>query len=106
MDLFKNRIHLPGYTTQDLIGFAMACLRQKDYQLNSNAEPILLHKINQIVKQSEAHMHLGEIGNLMQAAMDAADIRTGKQLSNLASQGRLGDVEVLTILSEDLMIKP
>lgn len=106
MDLFKNRIHLPGYTTQDLLGFALACLRQKDYRMNSKAEPILIHKINQIVKQSEPHMHLEHIYNLMQAVMDAADIRTGKQLSNLASQGRLRDVEVLTILPEDLMIKP
>ncbi len=106
MDLFKNRIHLPEYTTQDLKGFAMACLRQKDYRLSSKAEPILIHKINQIAKQFEPHMHLEQIYNLMQAAMDAADIRTGKQLSNLASQGKLRDVEVLTILSEDLIIKP
>ncbi len=106
MDLFKNRIHLPGYTTDDLVGFAYACLRQKDYRINKKAEPILIHKINQIVKQSEPHMHLEQIYNLMQSAMDAADIRTGKQLSSLASQGRLRDVEVLTILSEDLMIKP
>jgi energy-coupling factor transporter ATP-binding protein EcfA2 len=106
MDLFKNRIHLPGYSVQDLMGFAIACLRQKDYRLNSKAEPILIHKINQIAKQSEPHMHLEQIYNLMQATMDAADVRTGKQLSNLASQGRLRDVEILTILSEDLMIKP
>ncbi len=106
MDLFKNRIHLPGYTTQDLKGFAIACLRQKDYRLSSKAEPILIHKINQIAKQSEPHMHLEQIYNLMQVAMDTADIRTGKQLSKLASQGRLKDVEVLTILSEDLIIKP
>jgi energy-coupling factor transporter ATP-binding protein EcfA2 len=106
MDIFKNRIHLPGYTTQDLMGFALACLRQKDYRLNSKAEPILIHKINQIAKQSEPHMHLEQIYNLMQAAMDAAEVRTGKQLSNLTSQGRLRDVELLTVLSEDLMIKP
>jgi hypothetical protein len=106
MDIFKNRIHLPGYTTQDLMGFALACLRQKEYRLNSKAEPILIHKINQIAKQSEPHMHLEQIYNLMQAAMDAAEVRTGKQLSNLTSQGRLRDVELLTVLSEDLMIKP
>ncbi|MDF2484274.1 MAG: hypothetical protein K0R46_442 [Herbinix sp.] len=106
MDLFKNRIHLPGYTQEDLMGFAYACLRQQDYQLNSKAEPILRHKINQITKQSESHMHLEQIYQMMQAAMNAADIRTGKQLSKLALQGRLRDVEVLTILSEDLVIKP
>jgi hypothetical protein len=65
-----------------------------------------MHKINQIAKQSEPHMHLEEIYNFMQSVMDAADIRTGKQLSNLAQQGRLRDVEVLTVYSEDLVIKP
>ncbi len=106
MDLFKNRIHLPQYTQEDLMGFAYACLRQKDYCLNSKAEPILIHKINQIAKQSEPNMHLEQIYSLMQAVMNAADIRTGKQLSNLASMGKLRDVEVLTVLSEDFMIKP
>lgn len=106
MDLFKNRIHLPQYSQDDLMGFAYACLRQKDYRLNPKAEPILIHKINQIVKQSEPHMHLEQIYSLMQAVMDAADIRTGKQLSNLASMGRMSEVEVLTVLSEDFMIKP
>lgn len=106
MDLFKNRIHLPQYSQEDLMGFAYACLRQKDYRLNPKADPILMHKINQIAKQSEPHMHLEQIYSLMQAVMDAADIRTGKQLSNLASMGRLSEVEVLTVLSEDFMIKP
>lgn len=106
MDLFKNRIHLPAYTTEDLLGFAYACLKQKDYNLNEKAQPILMHKLNQIVKQYEMNRHLEQINHLMQSAMDAADIRAGKQLSRLASQGRLSDVEVLTILSEDLMIIP
>ncbi len=106
MDPFANRIHLPIYTMQELMGFALACLRQKDYQMNSKAELILKHRINQIAKESEPHVHLEQINSLMQAAMDAADIRTGKQLSNLVSQGRLKDEEILTILPEDLVIKP
>jgi hypothetical protein len=106
MDFFKNRIHLPGYNAEDLLGFAIACLKQKDYRINSNAEPILKHKIYQIAKDVESHRYLEQINGLMQAAMDAADIRIGKQLSNLASQGRLKDVEVLTVSAEDLVIKP
>ena len=106
MDLFKNRIHLPTYTMVELQGFAFACLKQKDYCLNQKAQPILMHKLNQIVKQYEPNRHLEQINQLMQSAMDAADIRAGKQLSRLASQGRLSDLEVLTILSEDLMIIP
>jgi hypothetical protein len=58
------------------------------------------------MKQSEAHTHLEKLSALMQGAMNAADIRTGKNLSVLASQGKLQDVDVLTVLPEDFMIKP
>jgi ABC-type antimicrobial peptide transport system ATPase subunit len=101
MDLFKNRIHLPEYTQEDLVGFAYACLRQQEYRLDPKALSVLHHKINQIAKQSEPHRQLEQICSQMRMVMDAADIRTGKQLSNLASQGELKVVEVLTVLPED-----
>lgn len=106
MDLFKNRIHLPQYSQEDLMGFAHACLRQQEYRLNPKAETILQQKITQIMKQSEPQLHLEQISALVQGAMNAADIRTGKSLSVLASQGKLQDVDVLTVLPEDFMIKP
>jgi predicted AAA+ superfamily ATPase len=77
MDLFKNRIHLPQYTQEDLMGFANACLRQEDYNLDVKAEGILQNNIARIAKQSEPHRHLELIYNLMQSVMNAADIRTG-----------------------------
>jgi energy-coupling factor transporter ATP-binding protein EcfA2 len=106
MDLLKNRIHLPQYNTEDLMGFAFACLRQKDYRLDVKAEQVLQGKINQIAKQSEPHRHLEQIYDLMQSAMDAADIRMGKQLSDLASQGRLKDVEAVAITIDDINVRP
>ncbi len=105
MDLFKNRIHLPQYTQEDLMGFAYACLKQQEYTLNPKAESLLLNKINNIAKQSEPHMHLEQIYDLMQSAINAADIRTGRQLSALALQGKLKDVENLSVLPEDFTIK-
>jgi hypothetical protein len=42
----------------------------------------------------------------MQSAMDAADIRMGKQLSDLASQGRLKDVEAVAITIDDINVRP
>lgn len=101
MDLLKNRIHLPQYTVDDLMSFACACLKQQDYRLSPKAEAILRSKISHIAKKSEQHRYLEQIDNLMQEVMNCADIRTGGQLSKLASQGRLKDVEVLSILPED-----
>ena len=102
MDIFKNRIHLPEYTQEDLMGFAYACLRQQDYRLHQKAESILRNKVMEISKNAEPHRLLEQIYQQMQSAMDTADIRTGRQLSSLASQGKLKDVEVLTVLPEDL----
>ena len=101
MDLLKNRIHLPQYNQVDLAGFAFACLKQKDYRLDSKAEQILQTKICQITQHFEPNRYLEQINNLMQSIMNAADLRTGKQLSSLANQGRLKDVEILTVLGED-----
>jgi hypothetical protein len=106
MDLFKNRIHLPGYTPEDLTGFADACLKQQGYRLSAKAESVLIHKIRQIGKQPESQMHLRQIDELMQTVMNAADVRTGRQSSNLVSQGRLDEVEVLTVMPEDFAAKP
>jgi hypothetical protein len=101
MDLLKNRIHLPQYTQEELTGFACACLKQKDYQLNAGAEQLLQNKIGRIMKQSEPQNYLEQINELMQSVMNTADIRIGKQLTNLTNQGRLKDVEILTVLAED-----
>lgn len=106
MDLFKNRIHLPGYTPEDLTGFADACLKQQGYRLNAKAESVLIHKIRQIGKQPESQMHLRQIDELMQTVMNAASVRTGRQLSNPASQGRPEEIEVLTVMPEDFAAKP
>lgn len=101
MDLMKNRIHLPQYTQEDLIGFAFACLMQKDYTLNPKAEQKVKSSVSRIMKQFEPDQYLEQISTMMQAAMDAADIRAGKRLSELADQGRLKDVDVLTVTAED-----
>lgn len=101
MDLFKNRIHLPQYTTEELVGFAFSCLKQQDYLLNPKAKTVLQNKIYQITKKTEPSNQLNAAILLVQTAMDAADVRTGKLLPGLAAQGRLKDVEILTILPED-----
>jgi hypothetical protein len=105
MDLFKNRIHLPQYIQEDLIGFAYASLKQQEYCLDLKAESILKHKINEIIKQSEPHRYLEQIYDLIHSVMNAADIRTGKQLSELAIQGRLKEVETMSVLPEDFSFK-
>lgn len=101
MDLLRNRIHLPQYKAEDLPGFAYACLKLKDYTINAEAEAELKSRINDIIKHSKPHEYLQQIDSLMQAAINKADIRMGKQLTQLATQGRLHDMESLSVIAED-----
>lgn len=102
MDLFENRIHIPQYNEDDLLGFAYASFRQQEYQLHPKAQTVLHDMIHQITKKLEDHKKLETICLLTQTAMSSADVRTGKQLPGLAAQGRLQDIEIMTILPEDL----
>jgi ABC-type glutathione transport system ATPase component len=104
MDLLRVRIHLPQYTQEDLRGFAIACLNQKDYRLNPDTEAVLESKLDQIARHSEPHTYLAQINDLMQSAMNSADVRTGKMLTDLAAQGRLKEVDLLEVLPEDFNI--
>lgn len=101
MDMFKNRIHLPQYNEEELLGFAYSILRNKEYCLQKGAQTTLMNAVKRILKKEAPEQRLEAIEKLMQAAMDSADIRMGKQLSALAAQGRIGELGRLTLLPED-----
>ena len=60
-----------------------------------------MNAVKRILKKEAPEQRLEAIEKLMQAAMDSADIRMGKQLSALAAQGRIGELGRLTLLPED-----
>ncbi len=101
MDMFKNRIHLPQYTEEELLGFAYSYMKQKDYRLQRGASTALKDAVNRIVRKEDPNLQLELIRKLVQDAMHSADLRTGKQLPKLAATGRISDVEILSILPED-----
>ena len=106
IDLFRNRIHLPEYTWEDLFGFADTCLKQQGYRLSSKAVTILDQRISQIAAQPQGHSSLRQVDELMQKVVNAADIRTGRNKSDPGFRGGLNEEEMLTILPEDFVIKP
>ena len=101
MDMFKNRIHLPQYNEEELLGFTYSYLRRKEYQLQKGAQTVLKNAVRQIIKKEAPEQQLETIQRLLQGAMDSADLRMGKRLSLLASQGRIGELGVSTLLPED-----
>ncbi len=101
MDMFKNRIHLPQYTREELLGFAYSYLKRKEYHLQKGAQTALKSAVEQINKKYAPEQQLDTIRKLVEGAMDSADIRMGRQLSVLAAQGRIGELGPMTLRPED-----
>ena len=106
MDMFKNRIHLPQYTEEELLGFSYSYLKRKEYRLHNGAQTVLKTFVNLIARKKAPEQQLDEIQKLVQSAMDSADIRMGRELTSLAAQGRLGEIGFLSLLPEDFNYKP
>lgn len=101
MELFKNRIHIPSYSEDDLLGFAYANIVFRGYKLQPSALEALKNGVYEIINNEEKEKRLEKISKYIQNAMTSADIRTGKQLPKLTAEGKLADIEVLSLLSED-----
>lgn len=102
MELFKNRIHLPGYTYEELMGFAYSYIALREYKLHPSALEAMKTGLDKIIENTEKDKQLDKISKYIQSAMTSADLRTGKQLPKLAAEGRLAEIDdILTLLSED-----
>ncbi|HKL80222.1 MAG TPA: hypothetical protein VJ888_07275 [Mobilitalea sp.] len=101
MDMFKNRIHLPQYTEKELLGFAYSYIKSEDYLMQKEAQSALMNVVSKIASTIEPSLQWDSIQKVITSAIASADARTAKQLSELVAQGRLGEAEILTLLSED-----
>jgi hypothetical protein len=106
MDLFKNRIHLPAYTPDDLLRFAQACLMQRDYRLSSKAHSVLMSEIYKMAKTAEAERQLSMIQELTTAVISSAEARIEKQSKDMTGTDKLKDTEYPLILPEDFELTP
>lgn len=108
MELFKNRIHLPQYNEKELRGFAYSYIMLRDYKLEEAAFEALNEGLDEIINNVSKEKQLESIAKYVQDAINSSNIRTGKQLSKLVSQGRIMDAEILILLAEDfnIQIKP
>lgn len=101
MELFQNRIHLPAYTDEELMGFAYSYIKLREYKLQPLAYDVLREGVSKIIANTEKEKRLEKIIRYVQNAMNFADLRTGRQLSKLAAEGRLTDGDILSLLPED-----
>lgn len=99
MEMFKNRIHLPQYTEEELLGFAHSYIIRKGYSLEPSTLNVLNEGVNEIIKNTSKDKQLESILKYVHNAISFADIRTGKQLSKLGQDEHIS--EILPLLAED-----
>lgn len=100
MEMFKNRIHLPQYTEEELLGFAHSYIILKSYSLEPLTLNVLNEGVNEIIKNTSKDKQLESILKYVHNAISFADIRTGKQLSKLGQDEHI-ESEILPLLAED-----
>lgn len=103
MEMFNNRIHLPVYSDEDLLGFAYSYIKLREYKIHPLALDVLRDGVGNIIDNTDKEMRLESISEYIQKAMTSADLRTGKELPKYAIEGRLADLDILTLLAEDFV---
>lgn len=97
---FKNRIHIPPYSEDDLIRFAYADMVLRGYELHPSAVEPFKKGLQDIIK-NEKEKALEKISMYIHSAMLAADIRTGKRLTGIINDNRFADVKIVSLMPED-----
>ncbi|MBH1941900.1 hypothetical protein I5677_13435 [Mobilitalea sibirica] len=104
MDLFKNRIHLPSYTKEDLLRIVYAGFRLQEYRLHPQTQTVIRDLVYEITNQMKPEIQLYKIQQLIMSSISASDQRLGKQLTSLVTEGRLGEANLQWIYPEDLPV--
>ena len=99
-DMFENRIHLPQYTVEDLLGFVHSRIILEGYEIDPSTLLVVNESLKEIIGLTRKDKQLESIFKYVDNAISYANIRTGKQLSK-SPQGQLMDSQVLYLLLED-----
>jgi thioredoxin-like negative regulator of GroEL len=99
--VFNNRIHLPKYSVDELMGFAYDVFTEADYSIESNAAESLKKQIARRTAAGEAKLPVAL--ELAQNAVAKADKRLAPEILKMAAEATMENYN-LVILEED--IKP
>ncbi|MCR5583808.1 MAG: hypothetical protein K6F63_00030 [Lachnospiraceae bacterium] len=99
--VFNNRIHLPKYSVDELMGFAYDVFTEADYSIESNAAEALKKQIARRTAAGEATLPVAL--ELAQNAVTNADKRLAPDILKMAAEATMENYN-LVILEED--IKP
>lgn len=104
-DIFKNNLHIPPYSENDLLRTAYAMIVQRGYNLHPSAFEALNNGLFDIINDEEKDFRLKKICEYVQNAMLSADLRSGLKLLNPGAEGSMENTDTMLIMPEDFTME-
>ncbi|MBQ8799236.1 MAG: hypothetical protein IJZ55_06700 [Lachnospiraceae bacterium] len=102
--MFNNRVHLPKYDSNELMGFALEYVEQQDYVITAEAKRFLAQQIEYITRTEQKDGRLVATMELVKTALENADYRNQGTILAMASAGNFQAAEALELTVEDFGI--
>lgn len=100
--MFSVRVHLPKYTVEDLLGFAVDYIKEQDYSVEEDAKEKLYQKIIDIVSIESAEGRLLKTLQVAKDALEKAEERNQMAILHMVESGSFSANDVLTLKKEDV----
>lgn len=99
--IINNRIHIPKYNTEDLLGFVYDYVSEQGYGLEKVAADLVVSCINstRAGEQGERYMHALKVAR---QSVATADERIAPEVLKMAAEAAFQEYYSLTIIREDI----
>lgn len=98
---FNNRVHLPKYDTEELMLFALGCIKDQDYTISEETGKLLYEKIDYVTRVEPKEGRLWATMETVRGALKNADDRNREAILAMASAGSFLAAEALELTAED-----
>lgn len=99
--VFNNRVHLPKYDGNELLGFALEYMEEQDYDITPEAKTVLRQKVEHLTRTEHKEGRLVATRELISAALERADYRNKDAILTMASTGNFLGAQALELIPED-----
>jgi len=101
---FNNRVHLPKYDTEELMLFALGCIKEQDYIISEETKKVLFERIECVTRVEPKEGRLWATMEMVKEALKNADDRNRGAILAMASAGSFLAAEALELTAEDFGI--
>ena len=101
---FNNRVHLPKYDSEELMLFALGCIREQDYVISEETKKVLFDRVEYVTRVEPKDGRLWTVMEMVKEALKNADDRNRGAILAMASAGSFLAAEALELTAEDFGI--